>query len=208
MGYPSFFVNIFDLAGIKENDRIFSGYIMNMKHIFGLSEKSEWLLQTAAQEKVFNKKAFLLREGQHCKHIWWIQTGLVKTFYNKDGKEINLEFTTENNFVAQLESLRKQTPSKFFIQAVEAATVLEFDRDKLSDLYLRSEEISHFGRSVITRLLAEQEAHANRFKILSPAERYKHLIRHRPELIQRVSLSQLASYLGISRETLSRLRKP
>ena len=93
------------------------------------------------------------------------------------------------------------------IQAGEFTTIYEFDKDKLLELYNVSAEIESFGRKLLEQLLIAYEEHANLFKIYSPTERYQYLRTNEPEMLQRLSLSQLSSYLGIARETLSRIRK-
>ena len=75
------------------------------------------------------------------------------------------------------------------------------------ELYERSAEISNFGRVLLEQLLIEQEDYANFMKVNSPAERYAYTLKYRPELLQKISLTQLASYLGMSRESISRARK-
>ena len=100
-----------------------------------------------------------------------------------------------------------ETPSDFYIVANEPTTIWKFNKDQLLYLYGQSCEIESFGRKVMEKLLIKQVEHGNLFKIYTPAERYHYIEKYYPELLQRVSLSQLSSYLGISRETISRIRK-
>ena len=153
------------------------------------------------------KGELLLAEGAICKVIVFVEKGYLRTFINKDGTEINTDFTFEGDFTTNLKSLRSGEPSETTIQAGEATTIYLFDKDQLLALYTTSPEIESFGRKLLEQLLIAQEEHSMVFKIYSPTERYRYLQRSRPELLQRISLSQLASYLGIARETLSRIRK-
>ncbi len=164
------------------------------------------LFETAKQRQ-FAKGQTLLRQGQICKSVFFVENGYLRTFIDKDGKEINTDFTFEGNFTTNLKSLRSSSPSDTTINAEEPATVYEFDKDKLLELYQVSAEIESFGRKLLEQLLIAQEQHTNLFKVYSPTERYQYLRNSQPEMLQRVSLSQLASYLGIARETLSRIRK-
>lgn len=84
--------------------------------------------------------------------------------------------------------------------------VLRFDKSKLLDAYKKSQEIEAFGRKLLELIIAKQEEHLDNFKLLTPQQRYENLVLKQPEFLQRVSLTQTASYLGISRETLSRIR--
>ena len=137
----------------------------------------------------------------------FVEKGYLRTFITESGNEINTDFTFESNFTTNLKSLRSSTPSETTIQAGESTIIYEFDAVKLLDLYKLSPEIESFGRKLLEQLLISKEEHSNWFKIYSPAERYQYLVSNKPEMLQRVSLSQLASYIGISRETLSRIRK-
>jgi len=178
-----------------------------IKAMAAWSPEALTLLMTSTQPDSLKKNQFLLKEGQICQAIWYIEKGYLRTFYNKDGREINTRFSFEDDFVTDLRSLRTATPSAYSIQAGEATTVWKFGKGKLLDLYRQSAEIESFGRNLLEQMLMDQEEHGNWFKIYSPAERYQYVLQHHPHLLQRVSLSQLSSYLGIARETLSRIRK-
>lgn len=154
------------------------------------------------------KKGFnVLAQGQVCNNIYFIEKGYLRTFMLKDGLEINTAFHFENDFTTNLKSLRNGTPSDTTIQAGERSILYAFNKNTLLSLYAESPEIESFGRDLLEQLLIAQEEHANLFKLYTPAERYKYLETHHPQIIQRVSLSQISSYLGIARETLSRIRK-
>lgn len=161
----------------------------------------------SAIKKQFLKGEILLKQGQICKNIVFVEEGYLRTFFDKDGTDINTNFTFEGNFTTNLKSLRSASSSDTTIQAGEPTTVYEFDKGKLLELYKISAEIESFGRKLLEQLLIAQEEHTNLFKIYSPAERYQYLQTYKPEILQRISLSQIASYLGVARETLSRIRK-
>lgn len=160
-----------------------------------------------ATKRQLAKGEIILKQGQICKTIMFVEKGYLRTFINKDGAEINTDFTFEGNFTTNLKSLRSASSADNSIQAGEITTLYEFDKDKLLDLYRVSAEIESFGRKLLEQLLIAQEEHTNLFKIYSPTERYHYLQMNNPEILQRISLSQLSSYLGIARETLSRIRK-
>lgn len=157
--------------------------------------------------KDLKKGKLILRERRVCKTIVFVEKGYLRTYVEKDGVEINTDFTFENNFTTNLKSLRSNLGSDTNIITGEDSTIFEFDKDKLLDLYKVSPEIESFGRKLLEQLLISQEEHSNLFKIYSPTERYHYLLQHNPNFLQRVSLSQLASYLGVTRETLTRIRR-
>lgn len=172
-----------------------------------VSEEAKCLLLNIARIKEYKRKDYLLREGQVCKRLYFIQSGLLRTFYNNTGKDVNLHFATEGQFSTDIKSLRRQTPSELWIQAYEPTNVLEFDAGNLLSLYARSEEIQHFGRRLMAQLDQENLERTNLI-LLPPNDRYTYLQHRRPDLVRRISLTHLSSYIGISRETLSRLRNP
>ena len=172
-----------------------------------ISDAGIALLFSVASVQNLVKGQVLLTQGAICKTVVFVEKGYLRTFINKDGLEINTDFTLEGSFTTNLKSLRSGSASDTTIQAGESATIYAFDKDRLLELYALSPEIESFGRKLLEQLLIAQEEHSTVFKIYSPKERYHYLQSTRPELLQRISLSQLASYLGIARETLSRIRK-
>lgn len=160
-----------------------------------------------AYQRQLTKGEIILKQGQMCSTIVFVEKGYLRTFIDKDGTEINIDFTFEGNFTTNLKSLRSSSPSNTNIQAGERTTIYEFNKDTLLDLYKVSAEIESFGRKLLEQFLINQEEHTNLFKLYSPTERYHYLQANKPEILQRISLSHLSSYLGVARETLSRIRK-
>lgn len=172
-----------------------------------ISDSSMTKLFEIARQRHLKKGEGILHPTQICKTIFFVEQGYLRTFVDIDGTEINTDFIFEGTFTTNLKSLRTASPSDTSIQAGEPTVVYEFDKDELLELYKVSSEIESFGRKVLEELFIAQEEHSNLFKMYSPAKRYEHIETNKPELLQRISLSQLASYLGITRETLSRIRK-
>jgi CRP-like cAMP-binding protein len=172
-----------------------------------LSQEGLNKLFEVASERHLSKGEIILKQGQVCKKIVFVEKGYLRTFIDKDGLDINTDYSFENSFTTNLKSLRSSLPSETTILAGEAAIIYEFDKDRLLELYQVSPEIESFGRKLLEQLLISQEEHSNLFKLFTPTERYNYLVTNQPQIIQRISGSQLASYLGIARETLSRIRK-
>jgi CRP-like cAMP-binding protein len=178
-------------------------YIQNLTNF---SDESWTILIDCFTEQKFKKGNKLLKENEVCSSIFFISLGLCKSSYNKDGKEINTAFYFENDFATNIKSLTSGTKSEYEITACENLIALKFDKAKLLDAYKKSQEIEAFGRKLLEIIVSKQEEHSNSFKLLTPQERYENLILTQPNFLQRISLTQAASYLGISRETLSRIR--
>ncbi|WP_143310563.1 Crp/Fnr family transcriptional regulator [Chitinophaga vietnamensis] len=165
------------------------------------------LFVSAAHTATLKKGAMLLVEGNRCRDIWYIESGACKVFHLKGGKEINTNFYFENTFFTNLASLRGQTPSLYNIQTIAPSVIWRWQEDDLRRIYQQSPEIVAFGKLWLEQMLMAQEAQAHWLQVHTPEERYQLLLENHPELLQRVSLTQLSSYIGISRETLSRIRK-
>jgi CRP-like cAMP-binding protein len=164
-------------------------------------------LVNMAERRELKKGERLLEAGQICTDFYLVEKGHLRTCYNKEGVLINIRFTLEGAFTSNLQSGKKnQVPSAYSIEAGEKTIVWLLSRRALVELCKESKEMLLFSRRLVTRLLVEVEEHSSMFKIYTPTERYHYLEKNNPQLLQRVSLSQLASYLGITRETLSRIR--
>jgi len=170
------------------------------------SEESWELLQECISVLEFKKNQPLLRAGEVCTALFFVIKGLCKSCYERDGKEINTAFFFENDFAANVKSLTSSTTSEYAIVACEATVVCRLDKSSLLRAYMKSHEIESFGRKTLEKITIQQEEQLHHFQLLTPRERFERLVAEHPEFLQRISLTQIASYLGMSRETLSRLR--
>lgn len=170
------------------------------------SEQSWAALLGCATVMEVPKKGYLLKEGEVCKAVYFVSSGLCRAVHNRDGREINTAFYFENDFATNLKSLTTGAVSDHAIQACERSKVIRLDKTQLLEAYKQSHQIETFGRKVLELITARQQEHADSFKLFTPRQRFENLVATHPEFLQKVSLTQAASYLGISRETLSRLR--
>ena len=171
------------------------------------SEESWELLQSALTKKDFKNKEFLLQEGQVCNSLFYIDKGYCKGYYEIEGVVKNTAFFFENEIATNIKSFGSGQKSEFNLITCEPTTVIIFDKEKLFHVTKHSKEIEALGRNCIRLFAAKQEEFANLFKLYTPQERYEYLERNHPGILQKVSLTQLSSFLGVSRETLSRIRK-
>lgn len=148
----------------------------------------------------------ILKEGDVCRSFYLVNEGYLRTYYNKDGVPINLHFTFEGGFASDLKSLKNKNGSALIIEAGEDTSVWIFDLNVLPPELKGHPEMANFVRRLAIRLLLESDEHSSLFKIYTPTERYQYIEKNNPQLLQRISLSQIASYLGVARETLSRIR--
>lgn len=153
------------------------------------------------------KGDFLLREGRVCTHLAFINKGLFRTYLLQDGKEHVRQFMAENGFAVDIGSFLSQTPSPFYIEALEDSHVLKIEFSRLNALF---EGSFHFMK--LGKLMADQASINLIRRSVSLVKdnaktRYLDFVAERPELLQRVPLFMIASYLGITPEALSRIRR-
>lgn len=155
-----------------------------------------------------------LLEGQHfleygkiCKKIAFIQKGLLRLYYLNDGREITSCFCKENTITTAYKSLTTQTSSDIGIQAIESSELVLLPYDALLKLYKEDLFWQQVGRLVIEREYFITEDHHRFVNDLDATERYLQILNTSPDLLQRVPLNYLASYLQIVPETLSRIRR-
>jgi CRP-like cAMP-binding protein len=151
------------------------------------------------------KGTILLKEGQKTKNSYFVINGCMRTYYVIDGEEKTTAFYTE------LEGLTppcviNNTPSDFYVNCIEDSILLISDADMGAEVNSKFPRFDTLCRILSEELLAKQQVDFDAFKTSSPEQRYLNLIDKRPDLIQRVPQHQLASYLGIKPQSLSRLR--
>lgn len=171
-----------------------------------LSEEDFELLTSVAVSRTLKKGETLLKEGEVCRSFYLVEKGYLRTWYDKDGGAINLNFTFEGEFATNLKSFRNREPSEISIEAGENASVWVFNLNSVTEKFGERPQILRFIRRLAISMLLASEAHSDLFKIYTPTERYRFIEKNNPKLLQRISLSQIASYLGVTRETLSRIR--
>jgi CRP-like cAMP-binding protein len=174
--------------------------------IYKLSDDDLDLLTSCAFVKHLKKGEALLRQGEICRSLYFVERGYLRTFYDRDGTVVNMNFTFEGNFTTDVKSFKSKEPSEIMIEAGEDVSVLVFDISGLSGKYPSGSQIPTFIRRLAIGLLLASESHNELLKLHTPTERYRCIELNQPSLLQRVSLSQIASYLGVARETLSRIR--
>ncbi len=151
------------------------------------------LLAACAVARKLRKGEVLLKEGEVCRAFYLVEKGYLRTHYNKDGDVINLNFTFEANFTANLKSINTKLGSEYTIEAGEDTLVWIFNLDTIIPQVSEHPSVSKFIRRLAIHILLVSEEHGNLFKMYTPTERYRHIEKNNPQLLQRVSLSQIAS---------------
>jgi CRP-like cAMP-binding protein len=178
-----------------------------MSQLTSLTEEETLAIEESFPIKTFIKGTYLLQEGQVATDAYFVVKGCIRTYKLVDGNEKTIDFFTENQSVANFSSLANETPSKYFLVCMEDTTVAIVNSVKELELYRKHPRFETFCRSGMEQMMGSQQDYFSEFMMLSPKERYLNLLNEKPDLIQRVPQYQLASYLGIEPETLSRIRK-
>jgi CRP/FNR family transcriptional regulator, anaerobic regulatory protein len=172
-----------------------------------LTEKDCALFEPFLKTKKITDKDYFLTEGKICQEIGFINKGCLRTYYLSDGKEINTHFAFENEFVTNYDSFLQNKPSRYFIQALENAEIVTFNLTALESAYNQSKNWERFGRMIAEQSFKLTTQRVERFLFLDGEQRYLDLLKNQPHIIDRIPLYHVASYLGLERESLSRLRK-
>lgn len=152
--------------------------------------------------------AYFLKGGSVCKEIGFVETGLLRLYYlHDDGKEVTNCFCKESTLTTSYSSLITQTKSDIAIQAMEPSQLIVFSYDSLQKLYEKNLFWQQLGRLAAEREFITTECHGRFLRDLSATDRYKQILEEDPELLNRVPLHYLATYLQVAPETLSRIRK-
>jgi len=152
-------------------------------------------------------KDLFVSEGNICREIGFITKGAFRTYYIVNGKEVNTCFFFENDFVVDYDSFLAEKPGKYFIEALEDAEILVFTADVLREAYNKSHNWVRFGRLMAEQTYRISTERVESFLFMTGEERYLKLQETQPILFERLPLYHIASYLGVERETLSRLRR-
>ncbi len=177
-----------------------------IKKISPLSNEAVFALQGCFEKNTLAKNEFLLREAKVCRYLYFLETGALRGFYNLDGKEITHWFGFENDFVTSFHSFITQRPAVENIQLLEGCVLWAISKDTLTQLFNRHHEIERLMRIAYEKYYIRLEERFVNAQFKTASERYINLLQQTTHILERVPLGHIASYLGISQETLSRIR--
>ncbi|MFZ1515060.1 MAG: Crp/Fnr family transcriptional regulator, partial [Saprospiraceae bacterium] len=144
--------------------------------------------------------------GHTCKTIYFIHKGMARIYYYKDGTDITESFSFENNIIARVESLFTGHPSRKAIQVLEDSEIIAIDAAKLFGLYDDYPGIERLFRKIFEAGYVDTVNRMEGIQFHTAEERYKALLEEAPDLLKRVPLKHIATYLGITQVSLSRIR--
>ena len=176
--------------------------------IYQLSEEIQKDIVNECEIVSCEKKTRLLNAGEISNSIYFINKGATRVYYlDKDGNETTSWFLFENEFLISVYSFFTGLAGFEYIETLEDCTFITLKREKLNKLYEKHLAFNVVGRKLTEYYYIRNEIQANELRMLTAKQRYQQLLTNNPKLLNRVSLGYIASYLGISQETLSRIRK-
>jgi len=181
----------------------FFSYIKTFTH---LSETGEAALASALERQDLPKGHHLLRPDTICHYLWFIEKGLTRTYYIKDGKDVTDWISTENSIAVSIISFLTRKPDRRGIQLLEDSTLWAISQNNLERLYQQHPDIDRLGRLFLSHGIIQLQQRFDDLHFATAHDRYQQLISTNPSLLNRVPLGMIASWLGITQETLSRIR--
>ncbi len=169
----------------------------DLKRIFDAHEKEE-----------FKKGDFIIKEGQTANNYMILEKGLMRSFvYDYNGEDITTYFFTENEVVIEVSSLFQRIPTKEYVQTLTDCTCYKIDFDKFQELFHSIENFREWGRAWLSNSLFEFKQRSVSIIKESATDRYLALLKEKPQILEQALLKNIASFLGVTDTSLSRIRK-
>ena len=157
--------------------------------------------------ETYEKDEHIIEANQYCRKLWFINKGVLRTYYYQNGKDITAWIYPQKYFVTQWSSFYYDNPTTDSIQAIAPTELLVITKTELNKLYDTYPELNLFGRKMMEEMTAFVDYIQHGFMFTEAKERYDNLIAIYPDILQVANLGHIASMLGMTQETLSRIRK-
>lgn len=178
----------------------------HIEHITSLTDEEYEYIQSFFTKKRVLKNQYLLHEGEDAKHEFVILSGLYKVFFlDEQGKEYILQFAKENWWMSDYQAFFQKKKSTVFIECIEAGEVLVSTLATREKLSAELHKMEHFYRVKLTNGYVALQQRIKELLSSTPQKRYEAFVKLYPDLLQRLPKKLIAEYLGLSRETLSRM---
>jgi CRP/FNR family transcriptional regulator len=153
-------------------------------------------------------KTFYLKSGDIQNEMSFLYQGLIRSFYiDEKGNQITIQFIKENDYISDYSAFITQTPTKFYIQCLEPCILVNISYLTIQEAYLKYKNFENYGRKIAEIILTNRQTKIESFLFEDAEKRYINFIKQNPNLLNRISITHLCSFLGIERQSLSRIRK-
>lgn len=183
-----------------------SPFTLFVKNIYPISIEAQAFLNQKSYPGHLNKGELLVTAGSMCSHIYLIRKGILRSFVKEGSKEITTWISSEQELATCITSFGLQQPARENIQALEDCELTALSLEDLQHLYDHFPEANVIGRKVLEKYYRDAEERAFIARLMEATSKYKHFIATKSDLLNRVPLKFIASYLGMTLETLSRIR--
>ncbi|WP_164914088.1 Crp/Fnr family transcriptional regulator [Aquimarina sediminis] len=163
-------------------------------------------LENRFNEQVVKRNEIFLKEGQYCNDLLFVEKGLLRAYYLKEGKEVTDWFGTEGTFMTSIHSFYNGFPSEQYIHGIEDTIIRKISKKKIAEISKEHPSIEKWFRLITTQHLTRLQQRITALQFYTAKERFALLKEKNPVVLQKAPVSHIASYLGISLETLSRVR--
>ncbi|MES2766951.1 MAG: Crp/Fnr family transcriptional regulator [Bacteroidota bacterium] len=181
-------------------------FLQYINNFTTLSAESQNALSAIVAQLELPKGETLIRQDVICEHAYFIEKGLARTYYYKDGRAVTDWLGAEGDVVVSIVSFLMRQPDRRNVELLENSIVWKIPFYELEILYAKHHDIERLGRLLMSHGLVMLQQRFDDLHFATASERYQKLLKTKPSLLQRVPLGMIASYLGITQETLSRIR--
>ncbi|PSK83775.1 Crp/Fnr family transcriptional regulator [Prolixibacter denitrificans] len=173
-----------------------------------ITEQEEAIILSAFEPTSIKKKKDLLVPGEVCRYVYFVTKGGLRSYFvDSKGVEHIYQIRLDNSWISDLESFFSQRPSKYYIEAMEDTQMLRISHERLEQLYHEVPKLERYFRILFQKAYINALERLNATMWESAVERYNDMLKEHSDIFQRVPLTYIASYLGITPESLSRIRK-
>lgn len=175
------------------------------KHI-KVDAEIERFFYEECETRTIEKGKLLSEQNHYNRNIYFVEEGMLRMFYYENGKDITSNFYSEGKITANIDTIFKNELSKNNIETIEKSIITTCNYHKLEELCSVSLTAANFSRYILGNLMIQMSKRISSLQFMTAKEKYAQLLEENPNIILRAPLGMIASYLGISQETLSRIR--
>ena len=180
--------------------------LQNIENVIKVSEDLKARIISISKAEIVKKGKFIHRPNRVCDKTYFISSGLIRIYYEKGEKEVTDNFAAENEWITSIYSFMKNVPDNCYIQTLEDSELIAINIYELEKCFADFPEMERFGRILISKYFVEQSERIISLQFHTAKERYEYFSKQSANKLGRVPLGMLASHLGITQETLSRVR--